>query len=268
MDPLFLIGEKLNSSRAEARRIFAERDAAGFLALARAQIDGGAAAIDLNAAMLLAGEGAALHWGADLARRELGATVVADSPDTALIVEVAASIGPSAIVNSLTCDSGTLQGALPPLARAGAGAVIMLKDRAGIPESTERILALAAVATAAAREAGMAPARVYLDPALPPIAAGGRPLAVTLEAIREISRRYPEWGRIAGLSNVSFGLPERRLVNRACAAMLVAAGVTALVCDTTDRELSRAIVASEALTGVDPMCRRYLAAFRSHRPRG
>lgn len=268
MDPLFLVGEKLNSSRAEARRIFAERDAAGFLALARAQIDGGGAAIDLNAAMLMEGEGAALRWGADLVRREIGAAVVADSPDVALIVEIAAAIGPSAIVNSITCDPEALRDALPALARAGAGAVIMLKDRAGMPESTERILALAGAATSAAREAGMAPSRVYLDPALSPIAAGGRPLAITLEAIRELSRRYPEWGRIAGLSNVSFGLPERKLVNRACAAMLVAAGVTALVCDTTDRDLSRALAASEALAGADPMCRRYLAAFRSRRPRG
>lgn len=265
MDPLFLVGEKLNSSRVEARRIFAERDAGAFLALGRAQIEGGAAAIDLNAAMLMADEAAALRWGADLARRELGAAVVVDGPDAALIVEIAAGVGPSAIVNSLACDPGTLRDVLPVLARAGAGAVIMLKDRGGIPDSAGKILALADRAVEAAREAGMAPSRVFLDPAITPIAAGGRPLGVVLDAIRELSRRHPEWGRIAGLSNVSFGLPERRHVNRACAAMLVAAGVTALVCDTTDRDLVRAIAASEALAGADPMCRRYLAAFRARR---
>ncbi len=186
----------------------------------------------------------------------------------AFIVEIAAGIGPSAIVNSLTCDPETFRSALPALARAQAGAVIMLKDRAGIPETVERSLALAASATEAARAAGMAPSRVYLDPAIAPIAAGGRSLAVTLDAIRELARRYPDWGRIAGLSNVSFGLPERSLVNRACAAMLVASGVTALVCDTTDRELARALAASEALAGADPMCKRYLAAFRARRARG
>lgn len=266
MDAMLLIGEKLNSSRSEAKRIFAARDGEALLALARAQIEGGASFVDLNAAMLMDGEEEALRWAGRLLRERLGARVVFDGSDAALLARLAAEFGEGCIVNSLPCDDEPLGASLAALSRAGAGAVVMLKDRAGVPASPGGRVALADLAVRRARESGIPPGRILLDPVVMPAATGGG-LLVALETLREVTARHPDYGRIAGLSNVSFGLPERALVNRTFAAMLVASGATALICDTTDRELARTLAAAEAIAGADPGCKRYLSAYRAGRAR-
>ena len=267
MDTILLVGEQLNSSRPEARRIFAERDGAALLSLARSQVEGGASLVDLNAAMLMDGEGDALRWGGRLLRESLGASIVFDGSDESLLVRLAAEFGAGCVVNSLSCDDETLVPALAALARTGAGAVVMLKSRAGVPASSDGRVALADLAVRRASEAGIAPDRIFLDPVIMPAATSPDGSLAALETLRTLAARHPGYGRIAGLSNVSYGLPERALVNRTFAAMLVSAGATALVCDTTDRELARSLAAASAIAGVDPGCKRYLRAFRERRER-
>ncbi len=267
VDTIILVGEKLNSSRPEAKRIFAERDGEALLSLARSQIEGGASLVDLNAAMLMGGEEEALRWGGRLLRDRLGASIVFDGSDEALLLRLGAEFGGACVVNSLSCDDETLGPAFAALARSGAGAVVMLKSRAGVPASSDGRAALADLAVGRAREAGIAPQRIFLDPVIMPAATSPEGPLAALETLRAVAARHPEFGRIAGLSNVSYGLPERALVNRTFAAMLVAAGATALVCDTTDRELARSLAAASAIAGVDPGCRRYLRAYRERRTR-
>ena len=67
---------------------------------------------------------------------------------------------------------------------------------------------------------------------------------------------------MAGLSNVSFGLPQRRLFNRTMLALAVEAGLQAAICDPLDSDLRAAMAASEALLGLDPSLGRFLRFFR------
>ncbi len=265
MESILLIGEKLNSSRAEAKRILEQRDEDALITLVREQIEGGAGYVDINAAMLLKAEREALRWGAFLARDRSGARVMLDSPDADLLLSLAAELGETCIVNSLSCDADLLDAALPVLAPSGAGIVVMLKDRAGVPSSIDDKMALAAKAAAAGRMAGIAPRRLFIDPVVMPLATTPAGPRATLDVLGELARRYPEHPRIVGLSNVSFGLPERAIVNRAFGAMCVSSGASALICDTTDRELVRMLEAADALAGRDAGCRRYLSSYRAGR---
>jgi cobalamin-dependent methionine synthase I len=265
MSALLLIGETLNSTRPSVKRVFEERDEERFLSLAREQVEGGARCIDLNASMLMAQEEEALRWGASLAREKLGIPVMLDSANDAVLTAVARELGREAIVNSLSCDAELLERTLPVLGGAGAGVVFMLKDRRGIPASVDGKLALADRAVEAAAKAGIAEERLFIDPVLSALATSGAGLLLTLEAIRALAARHPGCRRIGGLSNVSFGLPERRLVNRAFAAMAIASGISALICDASDHELVETIVASEALVGADPSCRRFIGRARAER---
>jgi 5-methyltetrahydrofolate--homocysteine methyltransferase len=84
-----------------------------------------------------------------------------------------------------------------------------------------------------------------------------------LEAVRAIRESERDVHIISGVSNVSFGLPSRKLLNRAFLVMLMAAGLDAALVDPLDEELMSLIAASEALLNRDEFCANYLAAFRS-----
>jgi 5-methyltetrahydrofolate corrinoid/iron sulfur protein methyltransferase len=265
MDAILLIGEKLNSTHSAVRRILEERDAGAFRALVGAQIDGGASCIDLNASMLMSEEEDALRWGAAIVLEGFGVPLMIDSPDSRILKNLGGEYGGDCMLNSISADGEALEEILPGAARAGAGVVVMLKDKSGIPSSAEEKLRLAARVSASATKAGMAAERLFIDPVFSPAATTAAGLNAVLECIRGIRERYPAHRTIGGLSNVSFGLPERKLLNRSFAAMTAAFGISALICDTTDRELMKILKASEALGGRDRSCRRFLAWYRRER---
>ena len=68
-----------------------------------------------------------------------------------------------------------------------------------------------------------------------------------------------------GLSNVSFGVPVRKLVNQTFLMLLLARGLDAAILDPCDRQLMANVAAAEALLGRDEYCERYLRAFRAGR---
>jgi len=267
MDAIILIGEKLNSTHSSVRRILEERDARAFRALVGAQIEGGASCIDLNASMLMSGEEDALRWGAGIVRAAFGVPVMIDSPDRRILAGLLAEFGGECMLNSISADREALDEILPAAAKSGAGVVVMLKDRKGIPPSALERLSLAERVASSATRAGIDPERLFIDPVFSPLATASGGMGPALDCIRGIRERFPSWRTIGGLSNASFGLPERKLLNRTFAAMASAAGISALICDTTDRELMKALKASDALSGRDPGCRKFLEWYRRDRER-
>ena len=127
-------------------------------------------------------------------------------------------------------------------------------------------MTLADRAVRAAAAAGMPPDRVFLDPVCTPIATTAGGLGVTLDTLRGLLRELPAYHRIGGLSNISFGLPLRRLLNRTFLPMAVQCGLSAVICDPTDSRLMESLRAAEAITGLDAAAKNFLRYYRS-RPR-
>ena len=83
-----------------------------------------------------------------------------------------------------------------------------------------------------------------------------------MEAIRQILLRYQGIHTCCGVSNVSFGLPFRKLLNEVFLMMLICCGLDTAIIDPCDQGLTARIAAAEALTGRDAYCAQYLQAFR------
>ena len=79
--------------------------------------------------------------------------------------------------------------------------------------------------------------------------------------MRELGGRFDGLHFVSGLSNVSFGLPERRHLNRAFVVMSIANGLDAVIADPLDAHLLSLIYASEALVNKDRFCLKYIKAF-------
>jgi 5-methyltetrahydrofolate--homocysteine methyltransferase len=87
----------------------------------------------------------------------------------------------------------------------------------------------------------------------------------TLDAIEEIMKRFPGVHTTCGLTNVSHGLPNRKLINRTFLVMAVDRGLDSAIVDPCDKALYGALKASETLAGKDEFCMQYVTAFREGR---
>lgn len=257
-----IIGEKLNSSNSRIRDILEKRDRGQLLEIARAQIAGGASYIDINASMLIKDERDALLWAAGEISERLDAAVSLDSPDAGLLAGAAPHFGDKCLLNSLTSDRDVLEKAAPVLSDSNASVIVMLKDRRSIPESSTGRVSLASSAVRILTASGVREERIFLDPVFSPAATDSRGLNTALETLESLKEEFPLCRRVGGLSNISFGLPMRKLLNRTFLVMAISRGIDTLICDPTDRRLISAIYAAEAVTGIDEGCRGFLGYYR------
>ncbi len=267
MSGIILIGERINSTNARMRQVLETRDEEALVRIAREQVQGGASYIDVNASMLMQREREILRWAARCIAAEVGVGVSLDSPNTEILLGVLPDIEGGIILNSFTCDDESLGKAFAAALDRGSGVIVMLKSREGIPGTVEGRMYLADAVQRAAAATGVPPELVYVDPVFTPIATSTEGLQVVLGTIAALKDRYPAYRRIGGLSNVSFGLPMRKVINRTFLAMAISHGLDAVICDTTDSVLMDSLAAAEAVVGLDPGCRRILKRYREKRPR-
>ena len=233
------------------------------LDIADAQIAAGAEYIDLNTSLLMERELEALLATGGKIRKRSGAKISVDSPDPGVLVEGSRVFGADCIVNSITCDDESLGRVLPAVSSAGSAVIVLLKDTAGIPPAADGRLKLAERAFEVAAHEKIPPERLFFDPVFSPVATEKKGLSIALDTLRMLKESFPGSHRIGGLSNISFGLPLRKLLNRTFLSMAVSHGLDAVICDPTDEKLMEALRASEAIAGLDPGCRGFLSFFRS-----
>jgi len=104
--------------------------------------------------------------------------------------------------------------------------------------------------------------QIFFDPLVLPVAVDSRQGLVTLKTIAEIKSRYPGARTVIGLSNVSYGLPNRKLVNQSFLLMAAAAGLDAVILDPLDARIMSLANVADMLTGKDASCRNYMRAYR------
>jgi 5-methyltetrahydrofolate--homocysteine methyltransferase len=140
--------------------------------------------------------------------------------------------------------------------------VALAMGEGGIPESVEERLAACEVIMTHLTRLGMQPEQVLFDPLVLPISVASSQGMVTLMTLAEIKARYPAARTVMGLSNISFGLPQRPAINRAFLAMAAYAGLDAVIVDPLDNKIMSLIKAADMLIGKDPFCRGYIRAHR------
>lgn len=257
------IGEKLNSSIPKTRDAIARRDEAYVAALAKAQLEAGADMLDVNAAAAPGGERDALVWLVRTVQRETGARLMIDSTDAAAVeAALEADAAGSAVVNSVTLEEPRLSATLSLAARRGAGVVALPISPAGIPREPAARLQNADLLMQRLSQAGIPPGRIYIDPLVGALAADSAAAAAALETIRLVRAAHPLSHILCGVSNASFGLPRRKLINAAFLTGALLAGADAAIFDVADPAMREAAAAAEALAGRDEYCAEYIAFCR------
>ena len=106
---------------------------------------------------------------------------------------------------------------------------------------------------------------IYVDPLVQPVAVDIAMGMATLGAIQKTMNDFPGVNTICGLSNISFGLPERHLINRNFLSLGMAYGLSAAILDPTDKKLMATLLAVEMLLGRDEYCQGFIEAYHEGR---
>ncbi len=264
---MLIIGERINSTRLKTREAIGSRDALFIAKEAHGQFKAGARILDVNCAMALENEPDDIDWVIGIIRREVpSAGICVDSPNHLAIARaLKAYDGKGEIfINSITADEDRMAKIVPLALEYGANLIALVMDESGMPNTRQERRSVAERILKAVKKYNFDEKKLYFDPLIRPLATEPEQADEFLGSIALI-RSLGAVKTVCGLSNISFGLPKRSLINASFLNLALASGLDAAIMDPLDRAVIRSLWATEAVSGRDKYCKNYIAAFREGR---
>jgi len=259
-----IIGEKINTTLKAVGKAVRERDATFIQDLAKRQAESGATYLDVNSGLALYPEEEAkdFAWLVPVIQAAVDLPLCIDSCRPQAVESALKHHKGQAMINSVNGDPPHMEAIFPLVKEYGCKVVALTSNKEkGIPKlSTER-LKIAETIVAEAVKYGISVEDIYFDPLVLPISTDQNNGLVFLETVKEIKRSL-QAKTISGLSNISYGLPRRRLINHAFLALAWGNGLDAAILDPTDKAIMGLVRTIETLMGNDPYCMGFLKAFR------
>ena len=262
---MLIVAERINSSRKPISEAVKAKDADFIRNEAKSQTEAGAQYIDVNAGSFVGQEVEYLCWLVEVVQGATDLPLCIDSPDPTAIAAALKLVKQPCMINSITMEKPRLEGLLPLVKQYGTRIVALCQSEAGMARTVEEKLDIARRMVDILTKEGAAPGDIFIDPLIYPIATDTQSAVAALGAIREITAQIPEVHTICGLTNVSFGLPVRKLINRTFLVAAMSQGLDSVIIDPTDRELMAGLVAAEAILDRDKFCAGYITAYRQEK---
>lgn len=261
---MLIIGESINGTIPKVGQAIQDRNETFLRELARTQYECGAEMLDVNAGIAGGNEPEDLPWLVDLVQKEVPLPLMIDSASPeALKAALAVYRHPEApILNSISGEEEKWNRLFPVLVKNRGRIVVLCMDDQGIPRTVEERMMIASRLFDRLTQAEIPPEHIYFDPLMLAVSVEPEAALVTLATIEALRSRFPISHVICGASNVSMGLPARRLINRIFIAMALFAGLDTLFVDVRDQALLSSIYAGKILLNQDPYCMEYLKAYR------
>jgi 5-methyltetrahydrofolate--homocysteine methyltransferase len=260
---MIIVGERINTSRKPVNEAVAARDDQYIKTDVRLQVASGADLIDVNAGSRRDSEINDLAWLIETIQEELPeARLCIDSPNPESIKAVLNQVEHIPMLNSTTIEKSRFEAMAPIIQMRECDIVALCIDDRGIPKNADQALENADKLINEIEKLGVIRNRIFIDPVIQAVSANQNAALVVLETIERIRREFDGINVISGLSNISFGLPNRHLVNRTFLALAMNSGLNAAIVDPTDKKLTGTILATEILLGQDQWCQEYTRAFR------
>jgi 5-methyltetrahydrofolate--homocysteine methyltransferase len=262
---MLIIGELINASRKAIAAAIEARDAAAIAQVARDQAGAGADFIDVNAGIFPGREINYLQWLVETVQAAIDGPCAIDSPDPAAIEAALAVHRGTALINSISLEKERWENLLPILTGTDLKVIALCMSDAGMPETVDDRLKIADTLVNGLVQNGVPVGNIFVDPLVQPMSVNNSFGMNFLNAVEAIMARFPGIHTACGLSNISYGLPVRKLLNRTFMAMAIAKGLDGAIVNPLDKEMMATITAAEALAGRDNYCVRYLKAYRAGR---
>jgi 5-methyltetrahydrofolate--homocysteine methyltransferase len=260
-NPLRIIGERINPT---GKKALQEELLTGKMALvrkmAREQEKKGADLLDVNVGVPGSDEKMIMEGAINLLSTASSLPLVIDSPSVK-VVEAALRLYPGrALINSISGEEKKIKKLLPLAAKYGAMFILLPLNDRGVPEKAEERKEIIKEVFKEAQTYGFTKADIIIDGLVMTVSADSQAPLETLKTVEWCSRNF-KCCTVLGLTNVSFGLPERKWLNAAFLAMAVERELTMAIANPGIEELMDIKTASDVLIDRDKDASRYIARF-------
>ena len=254
-----VIGERINpTGKKKLKEAFLNGDTAYVLREAVSQIDAGAEILDVNCGVPGIDEATTLADTVEAVQSVANAPVQIDTADPVALERALRRVNGKALVNSVNGKQESMDAVFPLVKRYGGTVVALCLDETGIPDSAEGRLAIARRILAEGAKYGLDENDFIFDALTLAVSADPTAAKVTLETVRRLGEEL-KVNTVLGVSNVSFGLPDRPTLNNAMYALAKKAGLSAAIANPSAiaEDLDEAAV--DVIMGRDPNCERWIA---------
>ena len=262
---MIIIGEKINGSIPAVADAIARRDADFIKNRAKMQAEANASFIDCCASVPEDVEAETLKWMIDCIQEVTDTPISVDSPSADVLTVAYKYCKRPGLFNSVSGEGDKIDKIFPIMAQPENKdwqVIALLSDDTGIPKTAADRLRVFDRIMAKAKEYGISPSRIHVDPLVEMLCTSEDGIAMNIEVISTIRKQYPTIHITAAVSNISFNLPVRKLVNLGFTVLAMNAGLDSAILDPTNRDMLGLIYATEALLGQDDYFMEYIGAYR------
>jgi len=263
--PTVLIGERINPA---GKKKLQEALKEGNLEIIRKealdQIEAGADILDINVSMFGVDEKTLLPQAVQLVIETIDIPICLDSSDYHALEAALKICKGRPLINSVTGEERSLANILPLVKDYGVAVIGLVQDERGIPKDSERRVQIAHKIIERAEALGIASENIIIDCLACAVGADPNAGVTVIEAARKIKADLGV-NLTLGASNISFGLPDRNLLNNAFIAMAILAGINCIIVDVA--KAIPVVVAADLLLGRDRHARRYIGVYRQRQKR-
>ena len=257
-----IIGERINPT---GKKLYSQELLEGKVAYIRReameQVLAGATLLDVNVGAPGINEVSAMERAVFCVCGAASVPLVLDSSSPAALEAGLKAADGKVLINSVSGEAKSLRNILPLAKKYGAAVIGLALDKKGIPDTAEGRLAIARRIRNAARRLGIPDADIIIDCLTLTVSAEQKRAAETLRAIRMVKQKLG-LSTVLGVSNISFGLPQRPLISSAFFAMAIEAGLDAAIINPKDKPMMDAWRSAMVLLNRDQQAAAYIEAYR------
>jgi len=260
---MLIIGEKLNSAIPSVRQIIKERNTAAVQDLALKQVEAGAEYLDLNTAQC--NEVEDMEWLVRTVQEVTDVPLCIDSTSAAAIkkgLETVKGDKSRVMINSISMEKNRIEGVLPLVLEYNCPVIGLTVDDNGIPKTAEERIKITDRLVEILSKNNYDLTHLYIDPLVLPLAVNHTNATMFFQCLADIKRLF-NVKTVSGLSNISFNMPKRKIINRHFLTICMAFGMDAAILDPLDKKIMTAVTTTDLLMGNDRFGKNFLAAYRN-----
>ena len=262
---MIIIGERINGMFKVVKEAIQDKDKGVIQEIAKKQLAEGADMLDINVGTASADPVDTMKWLVEAVREVTDAPLSIDSPKYEAVKAGLEACSGAKMINSTTGQEESLHKFFGLAKEHNASVIALCIDEKGVPVDVAGRCEIALRTLAISMEYDIPLSDLYIDPIILPVKAEQKGPGIVLESIAQLKALADPGPQIViGLSNLSQGAEERKLINRIFLTMAIGAGLTSAILDPLDTELMDALITAEMLMNHSIYSDSFLKAYRQN----
>jgi len=258
-----VIGERINTTLKKVQASVEQKDAAYIQEDVKKQEASGATYIDVNAGARIGHEKEDMQWLLGVVQEATTLPLCLDSPDPDILEMAYGMVDKTPMINSISLEKERLDAMIPFLKGKECKIIALCMDDTGMPKSSDDIVSRAKTIVDALESIGMKREDIFVDPLIQPMSVDINNGTMVMNAVKTIMKDIEGVHTTGGLSNISYGLPQRKIINRSFLLMMIANGLDSAIMDPLDKDIIAVLKTGEMLIGQDGFCMNFIKGTRS-----